>query len=332
MDRLLNLNLVLLLQGQTVSRIGSAVSYVALSLWVLETTGSATYVGLVVMCTAFPAVFLTPLGGVVADRVNRRTILIIADVVVGLAMLSLVFPFFVLGWRDELALLWLVCAQFVGGAAMAFFGPAIMATIPDIAPRSRLDDANSLFSVSNSLTNVVGSGFAGVLFRIVGGPALFVMSGIVFLLSAASEAFLKLPPPEVRALERNGFWGEAKDGLLYIRERKGLRNLFLLFMASNLLYSPVVILFPVLVTQFHAQTSDWLGYIFGALGVGSMVGLALFSRVSSDGPRRFKWFTICMIGQGLALFAIGATPDGQSAVAVAFVAGMAIAPVNGHAA
>jgi MFS family permease len=303
-------------------------AFVALSLWVLETTGSATYVGLVVMCTTLPTVVLTPLGGVIADRVHRKIILITADVVIGLAMLSLALPFFVFGLSDELALLWLVCAQVIAGAAMAFFLPAIMATIPDVAPRSRLDDANSLFSVSNSLTNVVGSGFAGIMFRIVGGPALFVINGVGFLLSAVSEAFLKLPPPETRVAQSSGFWVEAKDGLSYIRERRGLLNLFLLFMVSNLVYAPVIVALPILVTQFHAQSADWLGYILGAIGVGSMVGLALFTRVNSDGPGRFKWFTICMITQGLTLIAIGATPNGQSAVAVTFFAGMAIAPVN----
>lgn len=300
----------------------------ALSLWVLDTTGSATYVGLVVMCAALTTVVLTPLGGVVADRVNRKTILITADVVVGLAMLSLALPFFVLGLDDQLALLWLVCVQVLAGGAMAFFSPAIMATIPDISPRSRLDDANSLFSASNSLTNVVGSGLAGVLFRIVGGPALFVINGVGFLLSALSEAFLDLPPPEKRSAERIGVWVEAKDGLSYIGKHKGLRNLFLLFAASNLLYAPVIVAFPVLVTQSHAQSADWLGYIFGSLGVGSMVGLALFTRVSSDGVGRFRWFTGCMIAQGITLCAIGGTPDSQSAVVIAFIAGMAIAPVN----
>jgi len=327
-QKLFSLNLVLLLQGQTVSRIGSAIASLALSLWVLETTGSATYVGLVMLGTSLPLLLFTPIGGVLADRLPRRTLLVGADTAAGLALLSLVLPFYVLDSSDQVALIWLVCALMVSSTAMAFFMPAIMAAIPDIAPKSRLDDANSLFGVVNSVTNVVGSGVAGLLFRVLGGPLLFILNGVTFLVSAFSELFLKLPPPEPRATEATGYWADTKEGLSYIAAHKGLRNLLLLFTASNFMYAPAMVTFPILVTQFHNQPPDWLGYIFGALGLGSMTGLALFTRVHSDGPGRFRWFTGCMVAQGCTLATLGTTPNGQMAVVVSFIAGIAMAPVN----
>ena len=105
MQKLFSLNLVLLLQGQTVSRIGSAITSLALSLWVLETTGSATYVGLVMLGTSLPLLLFTPIGGVLADRLPRRTLLVGADTAAGLALLSLVLPFYVLDSSDQLSLI-----------------------------------------------------------------------------------------------------------------------------------------------------------------------------------------------------------------------------------
>ena len=133
-DRLFNRDFLLVWQGQLVSQIGSQAFAVASAFWIKHQTGSATLVGLVMMLGTLPIVVFGPLGGVVADRAPRKRVIVACDALSGVAVLSLAGIMALPDVPTALAVAWLCVASALVGVCRAFFGPALRAVIPSVAP------------------------------------------------------------------------------------------------------------------------------------------------------------------------------------------------------
>jgi MFS transporter, DHA3 family, macrolide efflux protein len=330
--RPVNWNLILLLQGRAASQIGTAIAQVAILFWVLETTRSATAMGLIAMAGAVPAVFLGIVGGVYADRWRKKWIIVGCDVVAGLAFLAV----FVVFLRYEassptIVLIALAVSGLVTGTVGTLFGPAFQAAIPMVVGPHRLHQANSLFGVVASLAQVLGQGIGGILYRVLGAPIVVLFNGIGLLLSAATELLLRLPEqrkPASAVASRLSFRSELMTGLRYVARERGLCVLYVLFAIWLFLTAPNIILLPILVSEFHQSAADWLGYILASLGVGNLLGAAVLTAVRIDGPARLVWFTAAGIYIGSGLVLLGQTESSAAAAMLAFAIGMAMPVIN----
>lgn len=191
--RLFNRDFVLLWQGQLVSQIGNQAHLIALMFWTLQATGSASLMGLLAMSAALPSVLLGPLGGAIADRHSRKGIIVIADLVRGIVVLSLAALLFTHGSQTHLIVAALFVTTIISGIMGAAFSPAVGAAIPDLVPSERVQAANSLRQLSVQTSRFVGQAIGGVLFRVLGAPLLFLVDGTSFVLSAGSETFMRIP-------------------------------------------------------------------------------------------------------------------------------------------
>jgi MFS family permease len=275
--RLLNRNTLLLIQGQVVSQIGSQMFAVASFFWIKHTTGSASLLGLLMMVLALPGVLLGPLAGTLVDRHSRRAIIVGCDVLDGLVLLALFALTRIFPDASELLVPALFVVTALIGAVAAFFQPAVAASLPDLVPASKVAPANSLLQATVQLAMFIGQGLGGVLFRLLGAPLLFLVDGVSYLLSAASESFMRIPQ---KLAERGKGWRttlrEVKAGILeglrHVRGRPGLKLLLLASTCLNFFLMPVITLLPFYVEDFLHATADWYGFLMAAFGAGTLVG------------------------------------------------------------
>lgn len=330
MHTLFQRNFVLLWQGQFISALGTAILQVAMLFWLLETTGSATTMGLILMASALPGVLFSLFAGVLVDRVNRKRLIITCDVILGTSILSLVIPFTLYPEHTNLALGWFFFVLTMNGLVMAVFRPTIVAITPDLVSPGRLDAANSAIGGSQAIVQIIGQGLGGVLFLTLGPAALVLLNGITFTLSAVSEAFIRLPPKShlVGAHQTGSALTDIKEGLSQVATNRGLLQFLILASFLNFLVMPLTIVLPFIVRDQLGLDADWFGFSLASLGFGSVVGFALFSSFHMDGQRRYFAVFVSQCVIGACLFLLPWASTASFLCLAMFAIGAALPPAN----
>jgi MFS transporter, DHA3 family, macrolide efflux protein len=326
--RLLNRDFLLLWQGQFVSMLGSQAFSVAMIFWIKRQTDSATLLGLGMLSQWVPAILLGPFGGTLADRMSRRKLLILSDLVRGVAAVALGALVLMVPGRSGLILGWLLFLSAVMGVCDAFFRPAISASIPDLVPEAEVTRANSINRLALDVSTFLGQGSGGVLFRLIGPGVLFLTDGLTYFFSAVSEALVRFPPPpsapKTAGWREAGadFWRELKAGLRYVAGRKGLRYLLFLAPLDSFFMITIVVLLPFYVEDFLHVTPDWYGFLVAAFGGGSFLGSIAAGATNLTGRRRTKAFLACATVFGAVALAFGFPRSPWLALALILVAGV----------
>jgi MFS family permease len=309
-DKLLNRNFVLLWQGQLVSQLGSQAFLLATMYWLMETTGSASLMGIFMMLSTLPIVLLGPIGGTVADWFPRRTILILADVLSGISVLSLATVMFLAPQAMNVILVWIFAAGILSGIIRAFFQPAITAAIPDLVPTDKLAAANSMNQFSVQISGLLGQGLGGVLYRILGAPLLFLFDGITYLFSAASETFIRIP--HVKSEHKNtfretaaAFRSDTLEGFRYVWSRRGMRNFVLIASVHNFLIMPVLVLLPFFAELNLHGGAEWYGFLLASFSGGAVIGYLLAGALNLSGAIRSTVLIFCLVFAAALLALLG---------------------------
>ncbi len=191
--------------GQGLSFVGDFVSTVALVLLVVDVSGSASAVGGVLVARLLPTL-ASPLVGVLADRLDRRAVLVTADLVRAVLVVGLIFA------RDLPVIFALV---FLLGVAQTVFNPTVRAAFPSVVGGGDLTRANALISGTFSFSVMAGPALGGVLVAFVGIEMAFLLDALTFLASAALLSTIPLPAPE-RDDAEEGFLRELRAGFGYL--------------------------------------------------------------------------------------------------------------------
>jgi len=209
-------NYAVLWIGQLVSQTGDRFHWVAISLWVYATTGSALSVSYAIMALLVGPAVVGIFAGAIVDRLDRRKILIYGD------LLRAVLVFAIPSLMAQ-GLIWVYLDLFLVSAASAFFRPAMFAAIPQSVPKSKLLQANAFFASMDTSTEIFGPALAGIVIAHRGYTAALYLDAVSYLVSAIFVSILKLDAPGQRYLpdqEREGRQGtlEAiRQGLRYIK-------------------------------------------------------------------------------------------------------------------
>ena len=192
--------------GQGTSFVGDAVSMVALVVLVVQVTGSATAVGGALVARLLPTI-LSPLAGVLADRVDRRRVLVASDLARAVLVLGLVFA------RDLATIYILV---FLMGLARTIFNPTVRAAFPSVVGGGDLTRANALIAGTFSTSIMVGPILGGLLVASIGVDAAFLADAVTYLISAILLSTVPLPHPSRDSEEEEGFVRELRSGFDYL--------------------------------------------------------------------------------------------------------------------
>jgi hypothetical protein len=263
--------------GYATSMLGTSMSAVAIAFAVLASGGTATSLGLVFAANIVPMVAFMLGGGVLADRLGRRPVMLTADVARCAAQGALAATLFV--GRPHI---WLfVVAAFVVGTGNAFFQPALSGLPVQLVPRDQLGNANALFGMVQPATQVAGPALAGIVIAAGSPAAAIAVDAGSYAVSALALALLSFPDTErgpARSLLR-----DLADGWAEFSAHSWLWLQTLQFTLFNLLtWGPYLVLGPVLARDYLGGARAW-GAILASYGGGAIIGglLALGRR-----PRR----------------------------------------------
>lgn len=303
MKQLFTRNFTLLLLGQASSLLGNYTLRFALSMFVLEETSSApTFAGILAV-SMVPTILLSPLGGVLADRANRRNIMVALDTLSGLAVLG-AMALFPLGDRVFLTGALLVILSVLG----AFESPTVQACVPQMVEESQLLRGNALVNQVSSLASLVTPFLGSLLYTAVGLSPIFLGTAVCFFLTAALECFLRLGKQPARPKESLGaiLKGDLAQGACFLlREEPGIVKLLLLAaLASFFAAGTAVVGFPYLVRTVLGLSAELYGAAESALGVAAILGGVC---VAALGERlRLRSLAWVLGGIGLCLLPCGA--------------------------
>jgi len=257
--------------GQTTSAVGDSLSLVAVTFAVLAVHGSAAELGFVLAANMVPRVVFLLVGGVWADRLPRRSLMVAADAVRAAAQLGLAIAVLT-GGAD----LWVfIAASIASGAASAFFMPAATGLIPQAVSEQRLQQGNALLNLSQSTAFMVGPIVSGLLVAAVGAGWVFAIDSATFAVSAGSLLLLRLRP--VPPAVRRPFVAELADGWREVVARRWLVASLAAFTFGNLAYAALFGLGPVLMDRQFNGAADW-GLLMGCFGFGGLLGGAIALR------------------------------------------------------
>jgi MFS transporter, DHA3 family, macrolide efflux protein len=272
-------NFLLIWAGQFVSRIGTAMTRFALVIWAYEQTGAATALALLGFFAFLPAILVNPVAGVWVDRLDRHTLMILADVGAGLMTLTLL----VVHLGSGLLLWHLYLTALVAGAFEAFQGPAYSAATTLLIPKSHYGRAAGLRYVAENGSYVIAPFLAGVLLLSIQLPGVMLVDLFTVGIALVTLLVARVPAAPITphaASQHASFWQEMQVGTRYVWRFPGLLGLTLIFMGLNFIaaltyYSTL----PALILARSGGDTLALAGVQGALGAAGVVGGAADQRV-----------------------------------------------------
>jgi len=317
-----NRRFALLWTAQLVSTIGSSLTDLAAAIFVFRVTNSALNVGLTLMVTAIPTLFVGLFAGVFVDRFDRKRILQASDLLRGLLVVTI--PFLVVDHGDILVLYLIL---FLAAIVRQFFDPAWESVLPEIASEEELARANSFLSISSFGSTAVGFAAAGILAGIdIHVP--FFIDAATFLFSFACVTLVKLPKhaeaPEESTSPRVVI-ANLREGARTLWQIPLLRSLLLAGALVNLSFGLWnVLLLPMAIRALNASEAEY-GLQEGLTSVGFAIAALLMAKYLDRLPE-VEWMTASIVGMGIFGVLYGLAPNIQIAIVIVMITGFLNAP------
>ena len=306
-----NRNFRLLFVGQAVSQLGDWFNSVAVLALLLDLTGSATAVAWMMIVQFLPVAFIGPLAGVVVDRVDRRKVMIAADVMRGVLVLGLL----AIRRADQVWMAYAVMSLTV--AASAFFEPARTATIPNVTSADELLPANALSSATWSAMLAIGASVGGIVTALAGRDVAFVLNALSFFASAACLArttYDSTPEPKAGPAGLAAFTGEADlaEGFRYVRGHARVAALIFVKTGWSLAGGVLLLLsvFGQRVFPIGGNTAAGIGVLYSARGVGAGLGPVALRWILGQDPKTLRRsIGPAFLFAGASYMALGGAPN-----------------------
>jgi len=288
--------------GQTVSVGGTFMQTLAISFLALDLTGSGTQVGIAAAARLLPFLLLSPVGGLVADRLDKRRLLAVTQSASALAALA----FAICDWAGAMSYPLLLALSLVLGCLTVVDNPARQAFIADLVPREALANAVILNSVSLNVARVLGSLVGGGLVALVGAPWCFLINAGSFLAVLASLALMRAdgiarPPRAPREP------GQIRAGFRYVASTPTLAIPLLMITVTGTLAYEFPISLPLLATGAFAGDAGTYGVMAATMAAGSIVGGLVAA--SRPGAMRPAALAVSAIGWGAVILAAALAPS-----------------------
>jgi MFS transporter, DHA3 family, macrolide efflux protein len=272
-----NRNFLFLFSGKIISQFGDQVYLFALAWYILFLTHSSLQMAVFLAIESIVLALLSPVGGIVADHVNRKHLLVWMDIARSIIILAVALLF----WQGQLQLWTIYVSAALLGACGSVFSPAASAVIPDIVSQGDLAKAMSTNQFTTNFCAILGMVTGGILYNALGIFAIFIFNALSYLVSGILEACLSLPRKQQKPYSKStvlqqisGLLKGIGDGFSYIAHDKSILHLLLMNTMMNFVAIPIVLvylpyLFNVVLVAAPIQLSlsqaaVWAGMILGA--------------------------------------------------------------------
>lgn len=295
-------NFSMMWAGAFTSTTGSFFQEVAQAWLVYILTDSAFLLGFTAFLQGIPILLLSLLGGVAADRMDRRKLLLgsqYAQMTVALTLATLIGFDMILIWH-------IMVGALVTGVAQAFGGPAYQALIPSLVDKEDLPNAIALMSIQFNLARVIGPALGGIAITALGASACFAINGFSFLAVIVSLYFIHVryipAKSDVDVLQ------SLKDGVLWVHRNEAMRGLIVLSTITAFLGVPLVTMLPVFAEEVYQLGPRGLGMLMSFSGAGAVVGALFVAWLGNVGRKgRVSLMMTGFLGAATIVFALSKT-------------------------
>lgn len=285
--------------GQTISYFGNSFYSIALAWWILEKTGSAAEMGLVLVMGRIPMILFLLYGGVTVDRISKTFVLLLSNLFWG----SMIIIVTLLVWNDALLPWHIYVVSILSGIVNAFFIPAYYALIPEIVPQDTLASANSLASLSMQVAGVVGPSLAAYVVFMGGTFLAFGVDGLSFFIAALSILpLLRLHGVSTASHPSQGIMKDLRDGLREVFSSQWISLTIVISALSSItIGGPVTVALPLLVKEHYHMGVAGIGWFTSMISIGSVLGAVILGRSKQLHGRGIKIYTAIILSGVLTL-------------------------------
>jgi MFS family permease len=291
-----NHNFFLFWGGNFLSNIGTWMQNVAQGWLVLVLTNSAFWLGLVGFAGSIPFLFFSLFGGVVADRVDKRRLLLATQTV----MMVLAFLLAGLAWFKIITIWELVAIAFLNGVAMSINAPSYQALVPRLVKREELTNAIALNSAQFNMSRILGPSLGGYAMALFGMAGNFFLNGLSFL--AVLWSLTRIHYPAEKLSRHESMWTSLKAGFTYLHSERQMLILIWMTAVVSFLGIPYLTFIPYFARdQLHVGAAG-LGWLMACSGFGALLGAIT---VAARGVIRHRGTVLTFCGVGFFLAIIG---------------------------
>jgi MFS family permease len=283
-----------------ISNTGSWMQIVGQGWLILQLTDSPFYLGLVGLVRAVPTILLSLIGGVLADRFDRRILLLITQSVIMVAAFLLAF----LTVAGIITVWQILLITFVSAVFFAIDNPTRQALVPDLVGRERVTSAIGLNSAAWNAAAIIGPSVAGVLIAVISISGAFFLNAFSFI--PVLLAIFVMPKLEKKSRRPQSMAAQLKDGMSYIAGRRAVWGILLLIAIPSIFARPYVQMMPVFARDVLGLGASGYGVLMAASGVGALVGALMTASLGSS-ARRGTLLLVVTGGLGASLVAFSAS-------------------------
>lgn len=294
---------ILVVIGQIISLFGNAILRFALPLYLLRETGSSALFGMVTACSFAPMVVLSMIGGVLADRVNKRNIMVGLDFCT--AVLILIF-YLSLGKLPTVPLFIAVLMLLYGISGT--YQPSVQASIPLLVSSEKLMAGNAVINQVNTLSGLLGPVIGGIMFGMWGIYPILILSIGCFAFSAVMEIFIHIP--HEKRVRESGILtvvgNDLKESYQFVKAEKPIffSVVFLISIFNLILSSVMIVGTPILITQVLKMSDTMYGFTQGALALGGLCGGILTAAIAEKLKLKNSYILLLVCAASVALMGI----------------------------
>ncbi|EJV87622.1 MFS transporter [Bacillus cereus] len=287
-------NIILMMIGKMTSLLGAGIYTFAMGLYVLKTTGSGMGFATTLICGSIPRMICGPIAGAVADRVNRRWLVIGTDLLSSLTMLIM----FILATIFGPSLLFIYVSAALLSICASFYSVSLTSSIPNLVDEERIQKASALNQTASSLSNILAPIIGGVVFGFFSIKTFFLLNSITFFLAVIVQLFIVFDLYKKELAEsKEHFLTSIKEGFSYVKRQREIYGLMKIAVGVNFFASALFVSLPYIIIKNLHLSSKQLGVVEGMLAVGMLIGAIVLSvRKEVNNPFRSVYI-------GLFLFA-----------------------------
>ncbi|WP_026895863.1 macrolide efflux MFS transporter Mef(A) [Clostridiisalibacter paucivorans] len=290
--------------GQAVSLITSAILQMAIIFYITEKTGSAMVLSIASLIGFLPYAVLGPAIGVLVDRYNRKTIMIIADLIIAIAGAVLAF----IALYMEIPIWMIMVVLFIRSVGTAFHSPALSAVTPLLVPEDQLTKCAGYSQSLQSISYIISPAAAAFLYSIWELNAIIAIDVFGAIVAIIALALIEIPKLDVEKQELSlSFIKEMKDGFYILKENKGLFALLLIGTLYMLVYMPINALYPLISMEYFKGTPMHVSITEIAYASGMLIGSMLLGLFGSY-KKRIILITASIFMMGASLTISGLLP------------------------
>ncbi len=290
--------------------------------WLVYTmTNSAFLLGVDGFLSTGPMLIFSLFGGVIADRVERKKIMLLSQYL----QMSFAVILALLIFTHQIHVWHIFVLSFLTGSIQSFSGPAYASLLPLLVRREDVPNAVAMNSMQFNLARVIGPALGGIVFGLWGPAACFSLNGLSFVAVIIAYSVISIPPVHERMRE-TGIFEEMQEGFRFVVSRRSLMQLTFLAFAGTFLGMPLFTMLPVVAKKVFGLGAQGLSLFQADYGVGSVIG-AVFVASSSYAAKKGKIALLMQLLFAFCLGFFGLSRNLTSSVIIAFIAGACIVGV-----